>query len=564
MVVRLPQPSTPTVYSRRWIPFHERALDRGLDEVAREHRPGRGGAVQIETPARERRLDGLGLLVRQQLLLGLAARRDDEGDCKGAESELLRHEDPPSPQRAGRAAVYDDRSMFFLVISRRSRVGGPLAPFRAAPPTAEEGWDASTGLGTTTASDPPADRGGDRGWLRQRAAETRRRDRHLGHGARRPRRAFRRAADQRDAVWDHLAREGASVTEARSPAPITLPAHASILTGRLPLHHGARDNGLFQVDPSIPTLAERFAEAGYDTAAFVSAAVLDARYGLTRGFAVYDDDVSQSATQQTVARRSADASVDLAIAWLRARDPDRPVFLWLHLYDAHRVWQAREPWASRVSAYRAAIAFVDDQTGRLLAALDEQRRLRAIPGRGHQRSWRGAGRARREHAFVLRLRQHVASAAAAVARPARRRSDGRWHARPRTRRADRPGADAVGAVRPARHRIGRPLPGAAARRRQRSAPGSCLSRASCRPSNMRRRRSSACSRARERSGSICRSANATSSRRIRSSSTTSTAPSETHRRAMRCSRTGPGRGRRTRTGSSPTRRRASSWRRWAM
>ena len=176
-------------------------------------------------------------------------------------------------------------------------------------------------------------------------------------------------------VWDRLAREGTVFTEARSPAPITLPAHASILTGRLPLHHGARDNGLFRVDPSIPTLAERFAEAGYDTAAFVSAAVLDARYGLTRGFAVYDDDVAQNATQQTVARRSADASVDLAIAWLRARASDRPVFLWVHLYDAHRVWQAREPWASHLSAYRAAIAFVDDQTGRLLAALDEQRRL---------------------------------------------------------------------------------------------------------------------------------------------------------------------------------------------
>jgi arylsulfatase A-like enzyme len=175
-------------------------------------------------------------------------------------------------------------------------------------------------------------------------------------------------------VWDRLAREGVLFTEARSPAPITLPAHASILTGWLPLHHGARDNGLFQVDPSLPTLAERFAEAGYDTAAFVSAAVLDERYGLARGFGVYDDDV-QVAEQQTVARRSADASVDRAIAWLASRQVDRPVFLWLHLYDAHRVWKAREPWASRLPAYRAAISFVDDQTGRLLAALDRQQRL---------------------------------------------------------------------------------------------------------------------------------------------------------------------------------------------
>jgi arylsulfatase A-like enzyme len=176
-------------------------------------------------------------------------------------------------------------------------------------------------------------------------------------------------------IWDGMAREGVVFPEARSPVPVTLPAHASLMTGMLPLRHGARDNGLFRVDPSLPTLAERFAGAGYATAAFVSAAVLDGRYGLARGFEVYDDAVSKRAGQQTVARRAADASVDQAIAWLEAQDPARPLFLWLHLYDAHRVWNAPEPWASRFEPYRAAIAFVDHETGRLLAALRSEERL---------------------------------------------------------------------------------------------------------------------------------------------------------------------------------------------
>ncbi|MEZ5285036.1 MAG: sulfatase-like hydrolase/transferase [Vicinamibacterales bacterium] len=72
-------------------------------------------------------------------------------------------------------------------------------------------------------------------------------------------------------------------------APLTLPSHASILTGQLPPAHGVRGNGAFRLEDAQVTLAERLSAAGYRTGAFVGAFVLDARFGLAQGFDVYDD-----------------------------------------------------------------------------------------------------------------------------------------------------------------------------------------------------------------------------------------------------------------------------------
>src|SRR5215475_9480488 len=90
---------------------------------------------------------------------------------------------------------------------------------------------------------------------------------------------------------DRLAREGVRCTDVATSAPITLPAHCSIMTGLYPPAHGVRDNGNYALGPDAVTLAERLQTAGYRTAAFVSAAVLARRYGLDQGFDVYDDDL---------------------------------------------------------------------------------------------------------------------------------------------------------------------------------------------------------------------------------------------------------------------------------
>ena len=88
---------------------------------------------------------------------------------------------------------------------------------------------------------------------------------------------------------DRLASAGLRFTRAYSSAPLTLPSHASILTAVSPPVHGLRANGLFRLGPKLPTLATVLKAAGYRTGAFVGAFVLDARFGLNRGFDVYDD-----------------------------------------------------------------------------------------------------------------------------------------------------------------------------------------------------------------------------------------------------------------------------------
>ena len=174
---------------------------------------------------------------------------------------------------------------------------------------------------------------------------------------------------------DALAREGVAFVEARTPVPITLPAHASLLTGLYPHHHGARDNGQFRVSESAPALAEHFRTAGYDTGAFVSSAVLARGFGLDRGFEIYDDTLTARVGNRTVASRRADQTVSAAIDWIGTLPPQRPAFLWVHLFAPHRPWRAPPAFADRFDPYRAEIAFADAETGRLLAALSAAGRL---------------------------------------------------------------------------------------------------------------------------------------------------------------------------------------------
>ena len=94
----------------------------------------------------------------------------------------------------------------------------------------------------------------------------------------------------RTPALDALAREGARVDRAWSTAPITLPAHASMLTGLYPPGHGSRHNGI-AASGTVRTLAESLRAAGFATAAFVSAFPLERRFGLARGFDVYDDEL---------------------------------------------------------------------------------------------------------------------------------------------------------------------------------------------------------------------------------------------------------------------------------
>jgi arylsulfatase A-like enzyme/Flp pilus assembly protein TadD len=178
-------------------------------------------------------------------------------------------------------------------------------------------------------------------------------------------------ADARTPTLDELARRGAMFTRAYAVAPVTLPAHASMLTGFYPPAHGVRDNGLHALPGDAVTLAETLRSRGYRTAAFVSAAVLQRRFGLAQGFETYDDDLRGGRPKEPrmVAERGADVTVAVALRWLDGLDAAAPLFLWVHLFDPHAPYDPPAPWSTRFAgrAYDGEIAYADGELSRLLA-----------------------------------------------------------------------------------------------------------------------------------------------------------------------------------------------------
>ncbi len=172
-------------------------------------------------------------------------------------------------------------------------------------------------------------------------------------------------------VLDGLAARGALFTRAFASAPLTLPSHATIMTGLDPNQHGIHDNGRYVLADAIPTVAERLAARGYDTAAFVAAFVLDHSFGLARGFARYDDEVetTREPLRFEVPRRSGGAVTDRALAWLD-QPRSRPFFVWVHYYDVHQPRRPARPFDGLDDPYAGALATVDAEVGRLLAGVE--------------------------------------------------------------------------------------------------------------------------------------------------------------------------------------------------
>lgn len=180
-------------------------------------------------------------------------------------------------------------------------------------------------------------------------------------------------AEARTPHLDALCARGVALGNATAVAPVTLPAHASLFTGLYPPRHGARYNGVRVLDEAQTTLAERLQQAGYQTAAFVSAFVLDERFGLAQGFEHYDDAVTARGANAFSAggnERDAADTVDTALAWLAAHRDRRPLLLWLHLFDPHAPYELRglASGADDAARYAEEIAHADAQIGRLLDA----------------------------------------------------------------------------------------------------------------------------------------------------------------------------------------------------
>lgn len=172
---------------------------------------------------------------------------------------------------------------------------------------------------------------------------------------------------------DLLAEQGVRFTEAYTPVPITLPSHATIMTGAYPMKTGMHDFSGNKLNPEQPTLAKIFHAAGYSTGAVVASAVLDSRFGLNSGFDFYYDNFDFNRLQESnldAMERPANQVVDEALKWLAGRKTG-PFFLWIHLYDPHYPYNPPAPYDKRFasSPYDGEIAFADSQLGLVLQYL---------------------------------------------------------------------------------------------------------------------------------------------------------------------------------------------------
>jgi choline-sulfatase len=179
---------------------------------------------------------------------------------------------------------------------------------------------------------------------------------------------------------DAVAARGTRFDYAIAQAPLTLPSHASIMTGANPVVHGLRDMEGFVLDAKHPTLASIAQAHGFSTAAVVAARILAKTFGLNQGFSYYDDDMGGAAVE-----RRAEVVTQHALDWLK-QNGTKKFFLWVHYFDPHAPYDPPEPFRREYARdpYSGEIAYMDQEVGRLLKGLQqmgfEDRTLVALLG----------------------------------------------------------------------------------------------------------------------------------------------------------------------------------------
>ncbi len=168
---------------------------------------------------------------------------------------------------------------------------------------------------------------------------------------------------------DAVAAEGILFRNVVAPVPMTLPAHCSMMTGTIPLHHGVHHN-FGHLDDSNVTVAELMRRQGYKTGAIVSAFVLDSGFGLDQGFETYNDRLEGTAPGDRLAERKGEVTTTLALQWLE-KNHKKPFFFFLHYFDPHLQYEPPRPFYTkyRDNLYAGEIAFVDHLIGRVIKQL---------------------------------------------------------------------------------------------------------------------------------------------------------------------------------------------------
>lgn len=179
---------------------------------------------------------------------------------------------------------------------------------------------------------------------------------------------------------DRLTAHGARFAFAHAHAVVTLPSHASILTGRYPYEHGIRDNTGYRLPATQPTAATLLKKQGFATGAFIGGFPLDRRFGLGVGFDIYDDRLGQLGSAADVGERErrADLVIKAAVEWIGRQS--QKWFAWVHLYDPHVLYQPPGEWAARFPSepYLGEVSWTDSAMGALIDRLTNEPRATLV------------------------------------------------------------------------------------------------------------------------------------------------------------------------------------------
>lgn len=165
---------------------------------------------------------------------------------------------------------------------------------------------------------------------------------------------------------DRLAADGVLFEHAWTHAPLTLPAHMSVLSGELPFEHGVRDNIGFTARSGQRFLQHALNDAGFATGGFISSYVLRRQTGINQGFAHYDDTLPPTTPDSPlgqVQRPGAD-TVAAAIRWID-QQPSAKFFSFVHIYEPHLPYTPPAQF-SALAPYDGEVAWSDEIIGGLL------------------------------------------------------------------------------------------------------------------------------------------------------------------------------------------------------
>jgi arylsulfatase A-like enzyme len=170
---------------------------------------------------------------------------------------------------------------------------------------------------------------------------------------------------------DRIASEGVLFENALCQAPMTLPSHATMMTGLYPPNHGVRNNTGYVLREGMTTVAEILKEKGYKTGAAISAFVITSQFGIAQGFDSYDEDLEIPQVKIKWLERDAKRTIDAAMKWFETYKDEEKIFFWLHLYDPHAFYSPPEPFYSQYKGhlYDGEIAYTDWELGRFFQYL---------------------------------------------------------------------------------------------------------------------------------------------------------------------------------------------------